>query len=71
LMEHTTKKGASKVLPECRLPLTGAKCVDQIITNLAVFAVDEKQGLTLTEVAPDETVDSVREATEAPFEVAV
>ncbi len=71
LMEHTTKKGNSKVLPECRLPLTGAKCVDQIITNLAVFAVDEKQGLTLTEVAPDETVDSVREATEAPFEVAV
>lgn len=71
LMEHTTKKGDSKVLPECRLPLTGAKCVDQIITNLAVFAVDEKQGLTLTEVAPDETVDSVREATEAPFEVAV
>ena len=71
LMEHTTKKGASKVLPECRLPLTGAKCVDQIITNLAVFAVDEKQGLTLTEVAPGETVDSVREATEAPFEVAV
>ena len=71
LMEHTTKKGDSKVLPECRLPLTGAKCVDQIITNLAVFAVDGKQGLTLTEVAPDETVDSVREATEAPFEVAV
>lgn len=71
LMEHTTKMGASKVLPECRLPLTGAKCVDQIITNLAAFAVDEKQGLTLTEVAPDETVDSVREATEAPFEVAV
>ena len=71
LMEHTTKKGNSKVLPECRLPLTGAKCVDQIITNLAVFAVDEKQGLTLTEVAPGETVDSVREATEAPFEVAV
>lgn len=71
LMEHTTKKGNSKVLPECRLPLTGAKCVDQIITNLAVFAVDGKQGLTLTEVAPDETVDSVREATEAPFEVAV
>ena len=71
LMEHTTKKGASKVLPECRLPLTGAKCVDQIITNLAVFTVDEKQGLTLTEVAPGETVESVREATEAPFEVAV
>lgn len=52
-------------------PFDGAKCVDQIITNLAVFTVDEKQGLTLTEVAPGETIESVREATEAPFEVAV
>lgn len=71
LMEHTTKKGASKVLEECRLPLTGAKCVDLIITNLAVFKVDPMKGLTLIEVAPGETVESVREATEAPFEVAV
>lgn len=71
LMEHTTKKGNSKVLPECRLPLTGAKCVNQIITNLAVFTVDEKQGLTLTELAPGETVESVHDATEAPFEVAI
>ena len=59
LMEHTTKKGASKVLEECRLPLTGAKCVDLIITNLAVFKVDPMQGLTLIEVAPGETVESV------------
>lgn len=71
LMEHVNKHGDSKVLAECRLPLTGAKCVDLIITNLAVFTVDEKQGLTLVEVAPGETVESVREATEAPFEVAV
>lgn len=71
LMEHVNKHGDSKVLPECRLPLTGAKCVDLIITNLAVFTVDEKQGLTLVEIAPDETLESVREATEAPFEVAV
>ena len=53
------------------MPLTGAKCVDVIITNLAVFTVDQKKGLTLVEVAPGETVESVREATEAPFEVAV
>lgn len=71
LMEHVNKHGDSKVLSECRLPLTGAKCVDLIITNLAVFTVDEKQGLTLVEVAPGETLESVREATEAPFEVAV
>ncbi len=71
LMEHVNKRGNSKVLNECRLPLTGAKCVDVIITNLAVFTVDQKKGLTLVEVAPGETVESVREATEAPFEVAV
>ena len=71
LMEHVNKHGNSKVLNECRLPLTGAKCVDVIITNPAVFTVDQKKGLTLVEVAPGETVESVREATEAPFEVAV
>lgn len=60
-------QSAARVPP----PFDGAKCVDQIITNLAVFTVDEKQGLTLTEVAPGETIESVREATEAPFEVAV
>ena len=56
-------------MPECRLPLTGAKCVDLIITNLAVFNVDDKQGLTLTALAPGEILDSVRAATEAPFDV--
>ena len=71
LMEHVNKHGESKVLTECRLPLTGARCVDRIITNLGVFEVDQKKGLTLVEVAPGETVESVREATEAPFEVAV
>lgn len=71
LMEHVNKHGESKVLTECRLPLTGAKCVDLIITNLGVFEVDQKKGLTLVEVAPGETVESVREATEAPFEAAV
>lgn len=71
LMEHVNKHGESKVLTKCRLPLTGAKCVDRIITNLGVFEVDQKKGLTLVEVAPGETVESVREATEAPFAVAV
>lgn len=70
MMDHVTKKGDSKVLTECKLPLTGARCVDLIVTNYAVFEVDEKKGLTLVEVAEGETVDSVREVTEAPFEVA-
>lgn len=70
MMDHVTKKGDSKVLTECKLPLTGAKCVDLIVTNYAVFSVDAKAGLTLVEVAEGETVDSVREVTEAPFAIA-
>lgn len=69
MMDHVTKKGASKVLEACKLPLTGAKCVDLIVTNYAVFSVDPAEGLTLIEVAEGETVDSVREVTEAPFKV--
>ncbi|MDR7330060.1 3-oxoacid CoA-transferase subunit B [Corynebacterium guangdongense] len=71
MMDHTTKKGESKILPVCKLPLTGAKCVDLIVTNYAVFTVDKDKGLTLVEVAEGESVDSVRAVTEADFEVAV
>jgi len=70
MMDHTTKKGDSKVLPACVLPLTGAKCVDMIVTNYAVFDVDPVEGLTLLQCAEGETVESVRAVTEAPFEVA-
>ena len=70
MMDHVTKKGASKILPACVLPLTGAKCVDMIVTNYAVFAVDENGGLTLLECAEGETVESLRDVTDAPFAVA-
>ncbi|AWB82472.1 succinyl-CoA--3-ketoacid-CoA transferase [Corynebacterium yudongzhengii] len=69
MMDHVTKKGASKVLDSCKLPLTGAKCVDLIVTNYAVFKVDHAEGLTLIEIAEGETLDSVAEVTEAPYEV--
>ncbi|WP_288802225.1 MULTISPECIES: 3-oxoacid CoA-transferase subunit B [Corynebacterium] len=71
MMDHITKSGESKILEECRLPLTGAKCVDLIVTNYAVFHVDAKKGLTLVEVAEGESVDSVRAVTGAPFEVSL
>lgn len=70
MMDHTTKKGESKILPACLLPLTGAKCVDLIVTNYAVFSVDPVEGLTLVECAEGETVDSVRAVTEADFALA-
>ncbi|MSV35534.1 MAG: CoA transferase subunit B [Bryobacterales bacterium] len=63
-MEHTTKKGAPKILPKCTLPITGLKVVDTIITELAVIRVTPR-GLVLLEIAPDTTVDAVRKATGA------
>jgi 3-oxoacid CoA-transferase subunit B len=69
VMEHVTKTGEHKILPECLLPLTGRACVDRIITDRAVFDVTET-GLLLIELAPGETVESVGALTGAGFEVA-
>jgi 3-oxoacid CoA-transferase subunit B len=66
VMEHANKHGQSKVLKRCTLPLTGAGCVDMVITDLCVFHVDGG-GLRLTEMAPGVTLDEVKAKTEASF----
>jgi 3-oxoacid CoA-transferase subunit B len=68
VMEHNAKDGTPKLLKQCDLPLTGQGCVDLIITDLGVFTIDDK-GMTLIEVAPEVTVDEIREKTEAEFKV--
>jgi len=64
-MEHCSKDGTSKLLEICNLPLTGAKCVDLIITNLGVFNVTKNNGLHLTEIARGVTLDNLRNKTRA------
>jgi len=66
VMEHTNKAGDSKILKQCRLPLTGKGVVDLIITDLCVFSVDAK-GLHLMQLAPDVSLEEVQSKTEAPF----
>ncbi len=62
-MEHT-QKGAPKILKECTLPLTTRTCVSKIITEMAVIEVTP-EGLVMTEINPEFTVEQVQEATEA------
>jgi 3-oxoacid CoA-transferase subunit B len=71
-MEHTAG-GQPKLLKRCTLPLTGARVVDLVITDLAVFEIARRgpERMTLLELADGVTLDEVRAKTEAPFETAL
>lgn len=72
LMEHVSKAGTPKILPECTLPLTGKGVVDLIISDLGVIAVDKRAGgLTLIETAPGVSVDEIRSKTGVPLTIAL
>lgn len=66
-MEHTNKS-RPKILEQCQLPLTAAKQVDLIVTEMGVMEV-RPDGLWLIEIAPDTTVEEVQAATLAPLKV--
>ena len=67
-MMHTNKRGESKLLKACSLPLTGVGCVKKIVTNLAVLAVKDG-AFHLLERAPGVTVEQIQEATEGKLVV--
>ena len=69
LMEHTAG-GKPKLLKACSLPLTGARVVDMVVTDLGVVGIDRRHGgMTLLELADGVSLDEFREKTEANFAV--
>jgi 3-oxoacid CoA-transferase subunit B len=68
VMEHTSKAGDPKFIPECTLPLTGKNVVDMVITDLAVFQrSDHDSPFRLVELAPGVTAEEVRAKTSAKY----
>ena len=66
LFDHTNKRGESKFLKECTLPLTGQSCINMVITDLGVFDREHGQKrFRMRELAPGVTLDEVKEKTQA------
>jgi 3-oxoacid CoA-transferase subunit B len=70
LMEHAAKDEA-KLLKACTLPLTGARVVSLVITDLGVFSIDTKGtgGVSVLEIAPGVSLDEIRAKTEASLHI--
>ena len=63
-MTHTNRKGESKLLKKCTLPITGVNCIKKIVTDLAVIDIT-LDGFKLIERAPGVSVDEIISATQA------
>ena len=63
-MMHTNRKGESKILKKCTLPITGVNCIKKVVTNLAVLEIT-KAGFKLLERAPGVRVEEIINATKA------
>ena len=69
MTEHVSRRGEPKIVDACTLPLTGASCVNTIVTDMAVFEVAQ-HGLVLIEAAQGVTIEYLRTITAAPFALA-
>ena len=69
VMEHCSRDGKSKIVEQCDLPLTGAGCVDMIITEKGVFRFLPGKGITLTELADGVSLDEIKSITNCQFAV--
>ncbi len=66
LFDHTNKRGESKFIKACTLPLTGQNCIDMVITDLGVFDREgQEKRFRLKEVAPDVSVNEIKAKTKA------
>jgi len=72
VMDHNSKAGDPKFIPNCSLPLTGTNVVDMIITNLGVFhRPDHNSAFRLIELAPGVTADEIAAKTTAHYQIAL
>jgi len=69
VMEHCNKNGESKVKQNCTLPLTGARVVNRLITELGVFDFDD-EGMKLIELQPGVSLEELKTKTQANFKIA-
>lgn len=76
IMQHSDKAGTPKLLKKCTLPLTGIRCVHRLITEWGVWDFEygkrkdaDPVRMVLREIAPDVTLEKLREITQAHFEV--
>jgi 3-oxoacid CoA-transferase subunit B len=70
MMEHVNRKREPKLVPRCTLPLTGRRCVDMVITDLAVLAMDPgRRRFRLVELAPGTSAEEVKALTSAEIDL--
>ena len=62
-MQHCSKDGMSKLLPECSLPITGVRCVRKIVSDLAMLEIAPDGGFILRERAPGISVEEIKSKT--------